>query len=260
MQRSDAIDMLLWGKLVRLIPATASPVSREPNKQVRLTVLAKAGPRMEAPVGSVADATSAFALACFTPSLDSDFSFERKNRIVHPSRNAFSIGLSGGITNDHNAGVYNAALNGCSPPEMADSEQEFWRSSYWDAVAERDRAMDGVFFYAVRTTGVYCRPSCPSRRPSPKTSSSSALAPTPRRAGFRPCKRCKPDRDTQIRRQFGNRREGLPLHRYASRSAGHARRPQPRDRAEPVPSAPDLQGADRNHAARLCRFAASRIA
>ena len=36
---------------------------------------------------------------------------------------------------------------------------------YWEAVRSRNRAYDGVFVYAVRSTGIYCRPSCPSRRP-----------------------------------------------------------------------------------------------
>ncbi len=84
-----------------------------------------------------------------------------------------------------------------APSEMADSEQQFWRSSYWDAVTGRDRAMDGVFFYAVRTTGVYCRPSCPSRRPRPENVVFFRTRTGAERAGFRPCKRCKPERDIQ---------------------------------------------------------------
>jgi AraC family transcriptional regulator of adaptative response/methylated-DNA-[protein]-cysteine methyltransferase len=84
------------------------------------------------------------------------------------------------------------------PTKMADSEQQFWRSSYWDAVTGRDRAMDGVFFYAVRTTGVYCRPSCPSRRPKPENVVFFRNRNGAERAGFRPCKRCKPERDIQI--------------------------------------------------------------
>ena len=44
---------------------------------------------------------------------------------------------------------------------MPNQEQEFWQANYWDAVTGRDRRMDGVFLYAVRTTGVYCKPSCP---------------------------------------------------------------------------------------------------
>ena len=84
-----------------------------------------------------------------------------------------------------------------APTEMADSEQQFWRSSYWDAVTGRDRAMDGVFFYAVRTTGVYCRPSCPSRRPRPENVVFFRSRSGAERAGFRPCKRCKPEQDAR---------------------------------------------------------------
>ncbi len=83
------------------------------------------------------------------------------------------------------------------PNEMAESEQQFWRSSYWDAVTAHDRAMDGVFFYAVRTTGVYCRPSCPGRRPKPENVVFFHTRTGAERAGFRPCKRCKPERDIQ---------------------------------------------------------------
>ena len=73
-------------------------------------------------------------------------------------------------------------------------EQEFWRANYWDAVAGRDRGMDGVFLYAVITTGVYCRPSCPSRRPRPENVIFFRTQEAALRAGFRACKRCKPDR------------------------------------------------------------------
>ena len=82
-----------------------------------------------------------------------------------------------------------------APHEMAISEQQFWRSSYWDAVTGRDRAMDGVFFYAVRTTGVYCRPSCPSRRPRSENVVFFRTRAGAERAGFRPCMRCKPEQD-----------------------------------------------------------------
>jgi AraC family transcriptional regulator, regulatory protein of adaptative response / methylated-DNA-[protein]-cysteine methyltransferase len=74
-----------------------------------------------------------------------------------------------------------------------DQEQEFWQANYWDAVAVRDRRMDGVFLYAVRTTGVYCKPSCPSRRPLPRNVVFFRTQEAARRAGFRACKRCKPD-------------------------------------------------------------------
>jgi len=62
-----------------------------------------------------------------------------------------------------------------------------------DAVARRDSAYDGRFWYGVRTTGIYCRPSCASRRPKRENVEFFALPDAARRAGFRPCRRCRPD-------------------------------------------------------------------
>lgn len=63
----------------------------------------------------------------------------------------------------------------------------------WTAVVARDSRADGKFFYAVTTTGVYCRPSCGSRRARPENVRFYATTTDAERAGFRPCKRCKPD-------------------------------------------------------------------
>jgi len=63
----------------------------------------------------------------------------------------------------------------------------------WEAVLRRDRDADGAFFYAVLTTGVYCRPSCASRRPRRENVRFFATRSDAERAGFRPCKRCKPE-------------------------------------------------------------------
>lgn len=63
----------------------------------------------------------------------------------------------------------------------------------WAAVVARDPAADGQFFYSVKTTGVYCRPSCASRTARPENVAFHATAAAAERAGFRPCKRCKPD-------------------------------------------------------------------
>jgi AraC family transcriptional regulator of adaptative response/methylated-DNA-[protein]-cysteine methyltransferase len=63
----------------------------------------------------------------------------------------------------------------------------------WAAVQARDARADGTFFYSVRTTGVYCRPSCGSRAARPENLAFHATAADAERAGFRPCKRCKPD-------------------------------------------------------------------
>ncbi|MCW7540214.1 bifunctional DNA-binding transcriptional regulator/O6-methylguanine-DNA methyltransferase Ada [Aquabacterium sp. A7-Y] len=63
----------------------------------------------------------------------------------------------------------------------------------WPAVLARDAQADGRFFYAVSTTGVYCRPSCGARTARPEHVSFHATAADAEAAGFRPCKRCRPD-------------------------------------------------------------------
>ena len=63
----------------------------------------------------------------------------------------------------------------------------------WDAVRRREPAADGAFYYAVRTTGVYCRPSCPARLPRRENVAFYATCADAERAGFRPCRRCRPD-------------------------------------------------------------------
>ena len=70
----------------------------------------------------------------------------------------------------------------------AASDEERWR-----AVVQKDRHADGKFFYSVRTTGVYCRPSCPARSPRRENVSFYECREDAERAGFRPCKRCKPN-------------------------------------------------------------------
>ena len=63
----------------------------------------------------------------------------------------------------------------------------------WGAVVRRDPRADGQFFYSVRTTGVYCRPSCAARGARPENVEFHDSAEAAERAGFRPCKRCQPD-------------------------------------------------------------------
>ncbi len=64
----------------------------------------------------------------------------------------------------------------------------------WAAVVARDHQADGTFYYSVDTTGVYCRPSCGSRRANPQNVRFHRTTADAERAGFRPCQRCKPDR------------------------------------------------------------------
>lgn len=63
----------------------------------------------------------------------------------------------------------------------------------WQAVQQRDRAADGRFVYAVKTTGVYCRPSCGARRARRENVTFYADGAAAEKAGFRPCKRCRPN-------------------------------------------------------------------
>jgi AraC family transcriptional regulator of adaptative response/methylated-DNA-[protein]-cysteine methyltransferase len=67
----------------------------------------------------------------------------------------------------------------------------------WAAVVARDAKADGQFFYSVRTTGVYCRPSCAARTPRPENVGFHVTAIEAQRAGFRACLRCKPDEPSQ---------------------------------------------------------------
>jgi AraC family transcriptional regulator of adaptative response / DNA-3-methyladenine glycosylase II len=74
-----------------------------------------------------------------------------------------------------------------SHPDRLDHE------SCYRAVKARDRRFDGVFWTAVRTTGIYCRPSCPARTPAPANVTFHASPAAAQAAGYRACKRCLPD-------------------------------------------------------------------
>lgn len=77
-----------------------------------------------------------------------------------------------------------------SPADEA-AQLEFDRC--YTAVQSRDRRFDGVFYTAVRTTGIYCRPSCPARTPAPANVTFHRTAAAAQTAGYRACKRCLPD-------------------------------------------------------------------
>lgn len=72
------------------------------------------------------------------------------------------------------------------PPCSNDDER-------WAAVVRRDRSADGLFYYSVRTTGVYCRPACPARRARRENVRFHATPQEAEQAGFRPCRRCRPN-------------------------------------------------------------------
>lgn len=71
----------------------------------------------------------------------------------------------------------------------------------WAAVLARAAAADGRFYYAVRSTGVYCRPSCGARTPRPENVAFFASTAAAAAAGFRPCRRCRPDQASLQQRQ-----------------------------------------------------------
>lgn len=76
---------------------------------------------------------------------------------------------------------------------LRDNEERLWR-----ACLKKDSAFDGRFVLAVRTTGIYCRPSCPARKPKRENVSFFALPHLAQQAGFRACKRCQPDIQTIV--------------------------------------------------------------
>lgn len=63
---------------------------------------------------------------------------------------------------------------------------------YWQATLQRDPRADGSFYFAVRSTQVYCRPSCPSRRPLRRNTVFFRTTEEAEKQGFRPCRRCRP--------------------------------------------------------------------
>ncbi len=73
-----------------------------------------------------------------------------------------------------------------TPPDVADDPR-------WARIVARDRSADGHLWYSVATTGVYCRPSCPSRVANPGNVQLHDSLEDARATGFRPCRRCKPD-------------------------------------------------------------------
>src|ERR1700741_5401258 len=83
----------------------------------------------------------------------------------------------------------NAILN---PIAEASSVAKNTDNLRWQAVLERNPSQDGRFFFAVSTTGVYCRPSCPARRPRRENVAFLSSIEHAEKAGYRACLRCRP--------------------------------------------------------------------
>jgi len=82
----------------------------------------------------------------------------------------------------------------------------------WESVLHRDASADDRFLYAVTTTGIYCRPSCPSRRPKRDNVAFFSSAAAAEDAGFRACQRCRPNRAKVPHRAIERAREYIDTH------------------------------------------------
>ncbi|CAH1663082.1 DNA-binding transcriptional dual regulator/DNA repair protein Ada [Chelatococcus asaccharovorans] len=95
----------------------------------------------------------------------------------------------------HNHGQQHQAQQGQSLAMTTETDPR------WQAVITRDAAADGGFVYAVKTTGVYCRPSCPARTAKPANVTFFATGGEAAAAGYRPCLRCRPDEAPRAERE-----------------------------------------------------------
>src|SRR6266516_7613169 len=82
----------------------------------------------------------------------------------------------------------NAILNLTEVPDMSHASE----IRQWEAVMSRDPNQDGEFVFAVSSTGVYCRPSCPARRPRRENVKFFSRTDEAEQAGYRACLRCRP--------------------------------------------------------------------
>ena len=87
------------------------------------------------------------------------------------------------------------------------------RPTAWRAVQQRDQSYDGRFVYAVASTRIFCRPSCPSRRPTAAKVEFYTSPADAERAGYRPCKRCRPS---------GSPQNGNPVAKVCEYISAHA--------------------------------------
>ena len=121
----------------------------------------------------------------------------------------------------------------------------------WQAVYRRDPAFDGKFLFAVRTTGVYCRPSCASRPAKRENVSFFETGAQAEKAGYRACKRCRPDKlgapDPQIE---AVKRACEEIEQ--AEEAPEARRTRRERGLEPLPFPSRLQDHHRRNPEGLC--------
>jgi len=95
---------------------------------------------------------------------------------------------------------------------MASGRSPVDEATAWNSVLARDPAADENLFYGVTTTGIYCRPSCPSRRPKRENISFFSSTEAAERAGFRACQRCRPNRPKAPHAAIQRAREYIDEH------------------------------------------------
>ena len=118
----------------------------------------------------------------------------------------------------------------------------------WAAFMRRDRSWDGRVIGAVKTTGIYCKPSCPARRPKRENVEFFRRGEEARAAGYRPCLRCKPDEVGRDREAVA---KAVKLIEQAEEAPSLARaRRRGRLCAAPFPA--PLQARPRRLAGRIC--------
>ncbi len=89
-----------------------------------------------------------------------------------------------------------------SMPTLSQMTKVLDDGNCWDAVLAHDASQDGRFYYGVLTTGVYCRPSCASRRPKRENVRFYASPAEAERDGLRPCRRCHPSASDPLSRKM----------------------------------------------------------
>jgi AraC family transcriptional regulator of adaptative response/methylated-DNA-[protein]-cysteine methyltransferase len=117
------------------------------------------------------------------------FHFDRKIRIVHAAVQAYSLGImtTNAILDYTETDDVTSPNHDTAPAKMGTRDD-----NQWQAVLARDADSDGKFVFAVSSTGIYCRPSCPSRRPRRENVTFFRTAEEAEKAGYRACLRCRP--------------------------------------------------------------------
>src|SRR5438105_8297640 len=121
----------------------------------------------------------------------------------------------------------NAAMTIRNNPAERERQRFSTDEDRWAAVVRRDRSAQGAFYFSVRTTGVYCRPSCGARLPRHENVAFHASPAAAEKAGFRPCKRCRPTEAALAERQAAAVAKACRLIERADELPTPRRRPRP---------------------------------